>query len=114
MFLNFGIDSFAFMEQIANKPARRRRSTHEILGLLDEFEKGGVSVKEFCIRHNISKAAFHKWQSRHKSNTDEQPGFADLHIIPQVANIHAALFAEVKGVRIYQPVSVSYLKELMA
>jgi hypothetical protein len=101
------------MEPITNKTTRRRRSTHEILELLNEFEKRAVSVKEFCIMYNISKAAFHKWQSRHKSNADEQSGFADLHIIPPATNTHAALFAEVKGVKIYQPVSASYLKELM-
>ena len=79
------------MEQITNKPARRRRSTHEILNILIEFEKTSMSVKEFCMMHNISKAAFHNWQSRHKSNADERSGLADLHIISSAANTPAVL-----------------------
>jgi hypothetical protein len=111
------------MEQITNKPRRRRRSQHEILNLLNEFEKAGVSVKEFCGLHSISKATFHKWQSRYKTKKEQedkptglptgQAGFADLHITPSTATANEVLFAEVKGIKIYQPVTASYLKELL-
>lgn len=102
------------MEQIINNPRRRRRSNGEILILLNEFEKAGVSVKEFCILHGISKAAFHKWQSRYKTKRQQKykpGGFAELHITPSTAT--EVLFAEVKGIRIYQPVTAFYLKELL-
>lgn len=104
------------MEQIANKPGRTRRNRQEILRLLDEFKKTDVSRKEFCLTHGISKASFHKWQSRYKNKTKVQTkptGFADLQIISSSSHLHATLFAEVKGIKIFQPVAATYLKELL-
>jgi hypothetical protein len=101
------------MEQITDKPRRIRRNSNEILKLLDEFEKGQSSVKEFCLMHKIGKATFHKWQSRYKSKPDQPKpaGFADVQIIAPA--LKGSLFAEVNGIKIYQPVSASYLKELL-
>lgn len=93
-----------------------RRSNSEIINLLNEFEKTGVSVKEFCITHSIGKATFHKWQSRYKSKPDKQrkrAGFARLHIVPSALHTQPPLFAEVNGIKIYQPVRASYLKEFL-
>lgn len=103
------------MEQTTNKPRRIRRHNYEILQLLDDFEKSQVSVKEFCLMHNIGKATFHKWQSRYKSKPDQPKpfGFADLQITASSATVQIVLFAEVSGIKIYQPVTASYLKELL-
>lgn len=101
------------MDQNTNdKPFRTRRNRAEIMNLLGKFEKTNVSVKEFCTMHHISKAAFHKWQNRYKRKTETRTGFAALQINPSIANTAAALFAEVKGIKLYQPVAASYLKEL--
>ena len=99
------------MEQIISHPRRVRRSAEEIIHLLTEFEKANVSVKEFCATHNISRASFHKWQSRYKSK-EPIAGFVPLQIASLIAP--AVLFAEVKGIKIYQPVTAAYLKELFA
>jgi len=65
--------------------------------------------------HSISNATFHKWQNKYRNKTVEgigPTGFAHLQISSSSANTDASLFAEVKGIRIYQPVAASYLKEL--
>lgn len=101
------------MEQnTINKPVRTRRNRAEIMNLLGKFEKTNVSIKEFCTMHHISKAAFHKWQNRYKRKTESRAGFAALQINPSSVNTNTSLFAEIKGIRIYQPVAASYLKEL--
>ena len=87
---------------------RRRRSHAEILNLLSEYSKTNASVKQFCITHNINKASFHKWQSRYKT---KQPAGA---FVPLQVTSSIVLFAEVKGIKIYQPVPAAYLKELLA
>jgi hypothetical protein len=101
------------MEQVTNKPRRMRRSQQQILNLLSEFEKSQVSVKDFCLMYNIGKATFHKWQSRYKSKPDQPKpaGFADVQII--APSLKGLLFAEVSGIKIYQPVAATYLKELL-
>jgi hypothetical protein len=100
------------MEQIINKPTRHRRNRAAILELLDKFKESQLSIKEFCLLHQISQASFHKWQSRYRNKAFGKPapgGFADLHV---TASAHR-LFAEVKGIKIYQPVAAAYLKELL-
>jgi transposase-like protein len=102
------------MEDQQNIDVRRSRRTHEqIQNLLTEFGKSGYTVREFCRQHNLSAGTFHKWQSRHKSKPLKKAngtGFASL----VIDSYSKALYAEVKGIRLYQPVSAAYLKELMA
>jgi|SRR5882672_1550473 len=102
------------MEQFTPSSPRIRRTRQQIQDLLAEFSKTGCTVKEFCLIHHISQGAFHKWQSRLKSKPAQkhkQQGFAEV----QVGSFSSgALFAEVNGIRIYQPVMASYLKELLA
>jgi hypothetical protein len=102
------------MDQGANKIPRLRRSKIQIEELLKEFEKGNANVAEFCGLHSISKAAFHKWQSRYRrKETNPKPGgFAKLKMATPDAGVPGVLFAEVHGIKLYQPVAASYLKEL--
>jgi hypothetical protein len=98
------------------KPSRRSRKTRQqIQDLLAEFSKSDCTVKEFCLLHHISQGTFHKWQSRHKNKTGKQvepASFAALQITSSIASTNVALFAEVKEIKIYQPVAAAYLKEL--
>ena len=99
--------------ELSSKPSRLRRNIRQIHDLLKEFDKGSVSAVEFCEQHKISKATFYKWQSRYTPKAEkktEGPGFAGIRIIPSSSS---ALFAEVNGIKIYQPVAASYLKELL-
>jgi len=103
------------METIVTKPARIVRSEEEIFNLLDEYEKSDVSVKEFCEIYDIVEATFYNWKNKYRSKPEkqnEQAGFAALEITPSPVSMDTALFAEVRGIKIYQPVPASYLKEL--
>ena len=95
--------------------SRSRRSKQQIQDLLSEFNTSTGTVKEFCKLHNISAGKFHKWKSRYKAasgNKSKRSGFAKLDVM-DASLLAPALFAEVKGIRIYQPVSASFLKELL-
>ena len=103
------------IEQISGNPVRKRRTGRQIQDLLKTFEKGDVTVQQFCNTYTISKGTFYKWQSRYKikaTNQDSSESFARIQIIPSAAQ--ATLFAEVNGIKIYQPVAAAYLKELCA
>jgi hypothetical protein len=100
--------------EITHQSKGTRRRKQEIIKLLTEYENSALSVKEFCIQHNLNKSTFNTWQSRYKaqpkSQNDSGSRFTALKIKP--APSAAVLFAEVKGIKIYQPVAASYLKEL--
>ena len=102
------------MEQSINKPVKSRRTISQIYSLLDEYKNSNADIPTFCASHNICKATFHKWCSRYRDkhvNQNVANGFTTLQF---AENNYAStvLFAEVKGIKIYQPVTASYLKEL--
>lgn len=92
---------------------RRRRTSQEILQLLALFKKQQCSAAEFCTTNNISKTAFAKWRSRYGTQhrvSKTTPAFSTFHCAVQSDT--PMLFAEVNGIRIYQPVAACFLKEL--
>ncbi len=100
------------MEQEQSK--RARRTSTEIKDLLELFSHSGMSTKDFCMLHSISEAGFYRWRSRYgNTTTSKENNFVLLQEPVEVKN-DSILFAEVKGIRIYQAVTASYLKELIA
>lgn len=103
------------MDHSTNKISRLRRSHKQIEELLEGFEKGNSNIAEFCELHSISKATFHKWKSRYRTKTQKNAkgiGFARLKIPMRALDTPSGLFAEVNGIKVYQPVAATYLKEL--
>ena len=93
---------------------RTRRTSGEIKKLLEAFLQSGMAVKDFCVLHNIPHVLFSKWRSRYVNKpAATENNFVLLHKNSDEKN-GAMLFAEVKGIRIYQAVAASYLKELIA
>ena len=107
------------MEQPMVAKSRTRRTQEQIRDLLAEFDKAGCTVKEFCQLKGINQGNFHKWKSRRKEidpiaiglQRKRPSGFAKVVVRSSSSDL---LFAEVNGIRFYQPVTASYLKELIA
>lgn len=91
---------------------RPRRTSVEIKLLLGEFKHSDMDAGEFCKAHGITEGVFYKWKARYLNKPSaKQNEFITL----QPAMItDAVLFAEVKGIKLYQAVTASYLKELLA
>lgn len=108
---------FHFVEIAQTKVPRRRRSQQEIQELLHAFEMSNSTIKEFCELRNLSYGVFQKWRSRYGSAASRKgamTAFAKIDIVPSKKDPLPGLFAEVHGIRIYQPVSASFLKQLLA
>jgi hypothetical protein len=100
------------MELTADKKVKVFRSRQEIERLLVEQAQSGLSVKAFCAGVPIAEGTFYHWREKYgKSKCGQKTGFAPVEIVPATGN---GLFAEVGGIKIYQPVSAAYLKELLA
>jgi len=98
------------MEPVKNRKPRSFRKKQEILQLLNKYDQSGQSIKSFCAFHNIPNGTFHNWKHKYKNEANALPGFAPVQVIPSAST---GLFAEVGGIKIYQPVSAAYLKELL-
>lgn len=89
--------------------AKRSRRSSEIRALLELFDSSGITAKQFCANNAISETAFYKWRGRYRA-VEEKNDFIPLQV---AASVSPGPFAEVNGIRIFQPVSASFLKELL-
>lgn len=98
------------MEENKEKAVRKYRSKGAILKLLQEQAQSGQNVKSFCAAHGLAGGTFHRWKNKYGAGeATATAGFAAL----QVA-VEPSLFATVGSIKIYQPVSAAYLKELQS
>lgn len=89
---------------------RKFRGKAAILRILQEQVQSGQNIKSFCASRGIAGGTFHRWKQKYGAPEDRpEAGFATLQIIPE-----PGLFAMVGSIKIYQPVSAAYLKELLS
>ena len=103
------------MEVEVAKPSGVQRSKEEIISILEECRKSGKSVKEFAKSRGIHEATYYNWRNKYlgKQGKEKRADFAKLKINPTPATHASVLFAEVRGIKVYQPVAAAFLKELM-
>ncbi|HVI44813.1 MAG TPA: transposase [Chitinophaga sp.] len=95
------------MNPTSDAKRRKRRSKKEIHRILQEYEGCNQSIEDYCKKQNIPSNTFYNW--RKKYGTGALGGFTKVLVtVPSQGN----LFAEVGKIRLYQPVSAAYLKEL--
>ena len=103
------------MEQTTSNQPGSRRTKAQMLKLLSEYDKAhGLTVKAFCELHKISEGSFYYARSHHRSAVTPQPqpsGFIAI-ARPVIKETAGILFAEVNGIKLYQPVAADYLKSL--
>lgn len=110
------------MEEInpATRKSPVRRTNKQIVKLLKDFaSREGITVVEFCKLNDINKSNFYNWQKRYaikQLKPGKPKGFIPLQLTMPASSsdIGPSLFAEVKGIRLYQAVSSEYLKALLS
>ena len=105
-------------------PAKRkspvRRTSKQIVKLLKDYaSKQDLTIVEFCKLNDVNKSNFYNWQKRYaikESKPVEAKGFVPLKLTPSPSSSDSGplLFAEVKGIRLYQVVTSEYLKALLS
>jgi hypothetical protein len=85
------------------------RGKAAILRLLQEQAQSGQNIKTFCVAQGIAGGTFHRWKHKYGVGEDHSAAsFTPIQVIPE-----PGLFAMVDSIKIYQPVSAAYLKELL-
>ena len=98
------------MEQAKRTQSRSEQEKHSVIA---EFEKAGnITVKDYCKIHQIHPATFYNWQKRYRAKT-EPKGFVPVSVLMDDHSSEEVLFAEVRGIKIYQWVEAAYLKKLL-
>lgn len=104
------------MEQTEKQPASAKPTREQISEIIARYDKKQrISIKEYCKLHGISEGSFYSARSRQRSSTKgsrRKPGF--IAVNPSPSQPSATLFAEVRGIKIYQVVPADYLKTLLS
>lgn len=107
-------------QQLAGSKQRTVRSEEQILSILEEYDKSGYSVKDYCEVSDINEATFYSWMKKYRSQTpagsnpqDDVKGFAQIEVIPTIVHSKPQLFAEVGNIKLYKEVTAEYLKTLL-
>ena len=92
-----------------------RRNKQQLLELIAEYDKTpGITIKDFCKLHKVTQGSFYTARKRHRAAVKKQSsGFIAIKR-PASEQTVATLFAEVKGIKLYQHVPVDYLKALIS
>ena len=102
-------------QQLTATRQRTVRSEEQILSILEEYDKSGYSVKEYCEVSDINEATFYSWIKKHRSKPEEEEkGFAPIEVIPTLVHSKPRLFAEIGNIKLYKEVSAEYLKTLLS
>ena len=107
------LSSVSLLEKkiMSDSPSRRIfRGKEVILDLLRQQEQSGLTVRAFCQARSLPEGNFRKWKNRYLTDESGSKTFGFTRV--EVSNSTSSLFAEVNGIRIFQPVSAAYLKEL--
>lgn len=83
--------------------------------MIASWQQSGQSQKQFCLQNNISYHVFHYWYKVYRNPGSASIGsFVGLNIEPQLqANVEVHL-TDGKRIAFHQPVSVDFLKALIA
>jgi len=107
-----------FMEQqqvAGSVKSSTRRSEEEILKHLEDQEKSGFAVKDYCEMYDIVEQTFYSWIKRYRNRSDDEvKGFATIELLQPPGQAKPVLFASVGNIRLYREVPAEYLKALLS
>jgi len=108
-----------------NSRGQWTETEQEIRDLLAEYSRQDQSIKMFCQVKGLPEWRFYSWKKKYggsKQREEHHPGFVALQVRKMdapVAGRSGELFAEVQStqgmcIRIFQPVTPSYLQALLS
>lgn len=98
----------------SEKQQNTRHSTETISAIIAEYKKGQRTVKEFCSDKGINTGTFYCWLSKQRKSykpSEQRPAFVSVKIKDEQPKDN--VFAEYKGLKFYQPMSVEFFKALI-
>lgn len=88
--------------------------------MIDQWQRGGLSQKKYCEQNNIAYHHFHYWYKRYLDQRAADNNTNTTGFIPVALNTASSLgyvelqWPDGKKILFHQPISVDYLKALIA
>ncbi|PWV44392.1 hypothetical protein [Chitinophaga sp. S165] len=106
------------MQIITAKPKEDIKQKSERMSkLVRDYKSSGLTIKQYCIANKIKEKTFYYWLKKYKS-ADIIPAMPsiipiDISAVNTEHNEAPALFAELRGLKLYQAVPAEYLLALL-
>ena len=97
----------------------KEQTREQMWKTIADWRNSGLSQKQFCEQNNLRYHAFHYWYKRYR-NTEAASGVEVGNFVPVTVNAGSVTsyvevqLADGKKILFHQPVSVDYLKMLIA
>lgn len=103
------------MEQTTrlNKAQPLRRSEDAIKELISDYKRSSFTVKEYCTDKGINTGTFYCWLSKYRNSKEKRITSAFVPVMIKEEPTEGNLYAEYKGLKFYQPMSVEFFKALI-
>ena len=108
-------NSFAVKKYMQSSTQLRQQK----LAMIDAWQQSGLSQKQYCLQNNIAYHIFHYWYKRYRDKQAAR-GSDPAGFIPLTVNVASAggyielQFPDGKKILFHGPVSVDYLKAMIA
>jgi hypothetical protein len=89
----------------------------KMFGVIEEWNKSGLRIKEFCVQHQLVNATFHYWLKKYRNKEQQNPvGFIPVRV---KAITTGPVFAELslpdgRKFTFYQSLDCSFVKTLLS
>lgn len=88
----------------------------KMYGVIEEWHKSSLPIKEFCIQHQIANATFHYWLKKYRNK--DQPNSAEFIPVRVKEITTGPVFAELslpdgRKFTFYQSLDCSFVKTLL-
>ena len=90
-----------------------RRSEDSIKELISDYKRRSFTVKEYCAEKGINTGTFYCWLSKYRNNKEKRTSAAFVPVMIKEEPAEENLYAEYKGLKFYQPMSVEFFKALI-
>jgi hypothetical protein len=103
------------MEQTTrvSKEQHVRRSEDTIKEIIAEYKRSSFTVKEYCADKGINTGTFYCWLSKCRNDKEKTATSAFVPVMIKEEEVEGNLYAEYKGLKFYQPMSVEFFKALI-
>jgi transposase len=85
---------------------------------LHQWQKSGLSVREFCVRHGLAQPNFYAWRREIKHRDGAAATFVPVQVVPEAEPVPAGRFEVVlaggRTLRVAPGFDAATLRELLA
>jgi len=95
----------------------REQLQEQKYAMIEQWQQSGLSQKKYCQQNNIAYHHFHYWYKRHRNRQAADSAAEFVPVMVDAASSASSIELQMpdgKKILFHQPISVDYLKALIA